>query len=84
MRIACWKIKIDHVDAFSDIFHSFGFIEMATSKLRSIKFHQLLRKIIFYSKNSYKTSVTFQLFQLADAMGLEDESCMDKVKEMYP
>ena len=68
------------MDAFSDIFHSFGFIEMATGKLRSIKFHQLLRKIIF-SKISYKTSVTFQL---ADAMGLEDESCMDNVKEMYP
>ena len=38
----------------------------------------------FFSKIIYKTSVTFQLFQLADAMGLEDESCMDKVKEMYP
>ena len=71
------------MDALSDIFHSFGFIEIATGKLRSIQFHQLLRKIIFFSKISYKTSVTFQLFQLVDAMGLEDESCMDKVKEMY-
>ena len=41
-------------------------------------------KSIFFSKISYKTSVTFQLFQLVDAMGLEDESCIDKVKEMYP
>ena len=39
---------------------------------------------LFFSKISYKTSVTFQLFQLADAIGLEDESCMDKVKKMYP
>ena len=38
----------------------------------------------FFSEIPYKTSFTFQLFQLADAMGLEDESCMDKVKEMYP
>ena len=38
----------------------------------------------FFSKISYKTSVTFQLFRLADAIGLEDESYMDKEKEMYP
>ena len=38
----------------------------------------------FFAKFSYKTSFTFQLFQLADAMGLEDESCLDKVKKCTP
>ena len=38
-------------------------------------------KSSFFSKFSHKTSFTFQL---VDAMGLEDESCKDKVKEMYP
>ena len=41
-------------------------------------------KSFFFSKFPYKTSFTFQLFKLADAIGLEDGSCKDKVKEMYP
>ena len=33
---------------------------------------------------SHKTSYTFQLLQISDAMRPEDDSCTDKVKEMYP
>ena len=32
---------------------------------------------------SPKTSYTFQLLQISDAMRPEDDSCTDKVKEMY-
>ena len=34
--------------------------------------------------SSHKTSYTFQLLQISDAMRPEDDSCTDKMKEMYP
>ena len=47
-------------------------------------FHQDVRKMDFFPTISHKTSFTFQLLLFSDAMGPEDESCMDKVKEMFP
>ena len=41
-------------------------------------------KPIFFPISSHKTSYTFQLLQISDAMRPEDDSCTDKVKEMYP
>ena len=46
-------------------------------------FAKLCVKSIFQI-SSDKTSNTFQLIQISDAMRPEDDSCMDKVKEMYP
>ena len=57
---------------------------MATGKWRSIYFRQDVRKIDFFTFSSLKTSYTFQLLQMFDAMRPEDDSCTDKVKEMYP
>ena len=34
----------------------------------------------FFPNLSYKSSFSFQLLQLSDAMKPEDDSCMDKVK----
>ena len=34
--------------------------------------------------SSHKTSFTFQLLQISNATRPDDDSCMDKVKEMYP
>ena len=42
-------------------------------------FAKMCAKSIFFS---HKTS--FKLLQLSDALRPEDDSCMDKVKEMYP
>ena len=78
---------IDYAYAISDAFHSAGCIKMGTGKRRSIYFRQDVRKIYFFRIfliKDHKTSFTFQLLQLSDAMRPEDDSCMDKVKEMYP
>ena len=75
---------IDYTYGFSDVLHSAGCIKMATGKWRSIYLRQDVRKIDFFMNSSHKTSFTFQLLQLSDAMRPEDDSCMDKVKEMYP
>ena len=56
---------------------------MATGKWRSINFRQDVRKIDFFPISSHKTSYTFQLLQISDAMKPDDDSCMDNVKEMY-
>ena len=74
--------KIDYKYGFSDIFHSGDCIKMATGKWRSIYFRQDVRKHPPIS--SHKTSYTFQLLQISDAMRPEDDSCTDKVKEMCP
>ena len=57
---------------------------MATGKWRSIYFRQDMRKIDFFPISSHKTSYTFQLLLISDAMRPGDDSCTDKVKEMYP
>ena len=57
---------------------------MATGKWRSIYFRQDMRKIDFLPISSLKTSYTFELLQISDAMRPEDDSCANKVKEMYP
>ena len=83
--LTCLKIKrIDHKYGFSDIFHSGNCIKMAIGKWRSIYFRQDVRKIDFFPISSHKTSYTFQQLQISDAMRQEDDSCTDKVKEMYP
>ena len=76
---------IDYKYGFSDIFHFGECIKLATGKWRSIYFHQDVGKIDFFPISSQlKTSYTFQLLQISDAMRPEDDSCTDKVKEMYP
>ena len=47
-------------------------------------FAKMCIKSFFFSISSHKTSYTFQLLQISDVMRPEDDSCMDKVKEMYP
>ena len=47
-------------------------------------FAKICVKSIFFPIPSHKTSYTFQLLQIYDAMRPEDDSCTDKVKEMYP
>ena len=76
--------RIDYKYGFSDIFHSGDCIKIATGTWRSIYFRQDVRKIDFFSISSHKTSCTFQLLQISDATRPEDDSCTDKVKEMYP
>ena len=49
-----------------------------------IYFRQDVRKIDFFPISSNETSYTFQQLQISDAMRPEDDSCSDKVKEMYP
>ena len=39
--------------------------------------------ISIFPISSLKTSYTFQLLQISDAMRPVDDSCTDKVKEMY-
>ena len=56
---------------------------MATGKWRSIYFRQDVRKIDCFPISSHKTSYTFLLLQFPDALISEDDSCTDKVKEMY-
>ena len=46
-------------------------------------FAKMCVKSIF-SISSLKTSYTFQLLQISDALRPEDDSSTDKVKEMYP
>ena len=75
---------IDYIYGFNNVFHSVGCIKMTTGKWRSIYFRQDMRKIDFFTISSHKTSYTFQLLQISDAMRPEDDLCMDKVKEMYP
>ena len=41
-------------------------------------------KSIFSPISSRKTSYTFKLLQISDATRPEDDSCTEKVKEMYP
>ena len=50
----------------------------------SIYFRQDVRKIDFFPISSHKTSYTFQLLLISNAMRPEDDSCTDKVKGMYP
>ena len=76
--------RIDYKYGFIDIFHSSDCIKMATGKWRCIYFRQDVRKIDFFPISSHKTSYTFQLLQISDAMRPEDDSCTDKVKDMYP
>ena len=76
--------RIDYKYGLSDVFHSVGCIKMATGKWPNIYFRQDVRKIEFlFPISSLKTSYTFQLLQISDAMRPDDDSCMDKVKEMY-
>ena len=76
--------RIDYTYGLSDVFHSVGCIKMATGKWRCIYFRQDVRKIDFFPISSLKSSNTFQLLQISDAMRPEDDSFTDKVKEMYP
>ena len=66
--------RINYKYGFSDIVHSGDCIKMATGKWRSIYFRQDVRKIDFFPISSHKTSYTFQLLQIADAMRPEDDS----------
>ena len=72
---------IDYTYGLSDVFHSVGWIKMATGKWRNIYFRQDVRKIDFLL--FLLLSYTFQLLQISYAMRPEDDSCTDKVKEMY-
>ena len=63
--------RIIYAYAFSYVFYSADCIQMVSGKWRSMHFSQIP---IF----SQKTSFTFQLLQLSDAMKPEDGSCMDK------
>ena len=49
-------------------------------------FAKMCVKSIFpiFPISSHKTSYTFQLLQISDAMRPDDDSCKDKVKEMHP
>ena len=76
--------RIGNAYAFSDVFHSAGCIKLGSGKWLSIYFRQDVRKIDFFPIFSHKTSFTFQLLQLSDAVRPEELSCMDKEKEMYP
>ena len=46
-------------------------------------FAKMCVKSIFFPISSHKTSNTCQLLQFSDAMRPEDDSCTDKVIEMY-
>ena len=60
------------------------FYPVRNSYLRKHTFAKICVKSIFFPISSHKTSYTFQLLQIFEAMRPEDDSCMDKVKEMYP
>ena len=59
-----------------------------TGKQRNKHFRQDVRKVGFFFcfcfLFSHKAGFTIQLVQLSYAMRSEDDSCMDKVKEIYP
>ena len=66
----------------SNLLHSASWFKMGTGKRRSIHFRLDLHKVfppVFFSG-----SLTIQLLQLSVAMRPENDSCMDKLKEMYP
>ena len=46
-------------------------------------FAKMCVKSFFFSISPHKTSNTFQLLLISDAMRPEDGSCLDKVKEIY-
>ena len=74
--------RIDYAHDLSDLFHSVGWFKNGDRPWRSIYFRQDLRKVLppFFP---HKIVFTIQFLQRNVAMRPEDDSCMDKVIEMY-
>ena len=75
------KRMIDNFDAFWTYFSLPGAYKKVPGKPRGTWFLQLRRITIYFFRYFSENNISSQLLLVSDAMGPNDDSCMDKQKK---